>query len=318
VKALKLVARWIRRRRKERRRRRKIKKGSKLPITAKHVGKPPVIDNRVGSVDDAKITQTAHKPKYPSRLYKDIHIIKGFPGLSKVIEAWSTHPGQPMSSSSKQQDDNLSSTSQDIIGKKKSRVKFPCMLSRRSHQTHLFPCMEEASKLLEYMIVSQPKLSTSYYSLTLNPPVVDGMINLVPWSVSLVDLVVNLVMSLVEPVDQVVDLIPSSVDPTLSLANETQAVDLFPPVDPILPLENETQVVDMILSSVDPTLPLEIKPDTAHVFLVDTKATVLEGISPSPLEPPQSNEAILFDWDVLTGPRIPSHIPFNIVVHVCG
>jgi hypothetical protein len=36
------------------------------------------------------------------------------------------------------------------------------------------------------------------------------------------------------------------------------------------------------------------------------------------VEPPPSNEAILFYWGVLTGPRLPSHIPFNIIVQVCG
>jgi hypothetical protein len=42
------------------------------------------------------------------------------------------------------------------------------------------------------------------------------------------------------------------------------------------------------------------------------------GIPPSPVEPPPSNEAILFNWGVLTGPRLPSHIPFHITVQVCG
>jgi hypothetical protein len=41
-------------------------------------------------------------------------------------------------------------------------------------------------------------------------------------------------------------------------------------------------------------------------------------IPPSPVEPPPSNEAILFNWGVLTGPRLPSHIPFHITVQVCG
>jgi hypothetical protein len=36
------------------------------------------------------------------------------------------------------------------------------------------------------------------------------------------------------------------------------------------------------------------------------------------MEPPPSNEAIRFDWDVLTGPRLPSYIPFYITVQVCG
>jgi hypothetical protein len=170
--------------------------------------------------------------------------------------------------------------------------------------------MDEYLKLLEDTTVSQPQLPVVYRKISLNPPIVDGMINMVPPSVSLVDQVVNMVMSLVEPVDQVVDPIPSSVDPTLLLESETQVVDPFPSVDPILPLENATQVVDPISSSIDPTLPLNIKPDTAHVFLVDTESTMLVGIPPSPVEPPPSNEAIRFDWGVLTGPHLPSHIPF--------
>jgi hypothetical protein len=243
-----------------------------------------------------------------------------------------------LSLASEQHVDDLPSTSQDTVGKKKSRVKFPCMLCKGSNLNHLFPRMDEASKLLEDTTVSQPQLPTAYCKISLNPPVVDGMINPVPPSISLVDQVVNMVTSLVEPIDkvvdltsssiiptlppdsatQVVDLIPSLVDPTLPLESETKAVGLFPSVDPILPLENETQVVDLISSSVNPTLLLESKPDTAHIFLVDTNSTMLGGIPHSPMEPPLSNEAIHFDWGVLIGPRLPSHIPFQITVQVCG
>jgi hypothetical protein len=296
----------------------KIKQGSKLPTSVKHVGKQPVTVNRAGSVDDVKITQTTRKPKYPCRLCKGSHLLKDCSGLPKVIETWSTRPRQPTSLASEQHADDLPSTSHDTVGKKKSRVKFPCMLCKGSHLTHLCPCMDEASKLLEDMTVSQPQLPAAYRKLSPNPPVVDGMINLVPPSVNLVDHVVNLVTSLVEPVDKVVETIPSSINPTLSLESETQVVDSFPPVDPILPVENETQVVDLISSSVDPTPPLESKPDTAHVFLVDTDSAMSRGIPPSPVEPPPSNEAIHFDWNVLTGPRLPSYIPFQITVQVYG
>jgi hypothetical protein len=296
----------------------KYKQGSKLPTTAKHVGKQPVIVNRAGSVDDVKITQTTRKPKYPSRICKGSHLLKECPGLSKLIEAWSTHPRQPTSLASEQHADNPPSTSHDMVGKKKSRVKFPCMLCKGSHITHLCPHMDEASKLLEDMTVSQPQLPASYRKLSLNPLVVDGMITPVPSLVNPVDHVVNLVTSLVEPVYKVVDPIQSSVNPTLPSESETQAVIPFPPVDPILPLENETQVVDLISPSVDPTLPLESKPDIAHVFLIDTESPMPRGIIPSPMGPPPSNEAIRFDWGVLTRPRLPSHVPFQIIVQVCG
>jgi hypothetical protein len=41
--------------------------------------------------------------------------------------------------------------------------------------------MDEALKLMEEMTVSQPHLLAAYHNLTLNPPVVDGMINPVPF-----------------------------------------------------------------------------------------------------------------------------------------
>jgi hypothetical protein len=130
---------------KRKNKKKKIKQGSKPPTTVKHVGKQPVTVNHAGSVDDVKITQTTRKPKYPCRLCKGIHLLKDCPGLSKVIEVWSAHPRQPTSSASEQHVDDLPSTSHDMVGKKKSRVKFLCMLCKGSHLTHLCPHMEEAS-----------------------------------------------------------------------------------------------------------------------------------------------------------------------------
>jgi hypothetical protein len=82
---------------KKKKKKRKIKKkkdkqGSKPPTIVKHVGNKPVIVNHAGSFDDVKITQKTCKPKYPYRLCKGSHLIKECPGLSKFIEAWSTHP----------------------------------------------------------------------------------------------------------------------------------------------------------------------------------------------------------------------------------
>jgi hypothetical protein len=242
----------------------KDKQGSKPPTTVKHVGKQPVTVNRAGSVDDVKITQTTRKPKYPCRLCKGRHLLKNFPSLSKVIEVWSTHPDQPMSSASEQHVDDLPSTSHDTVGKKKSRVKFPCMLCKGSHLNHLCPCMDKASKLLEDMIVSQFQLPAAYRKLILDPPVFDGMINPTPLSVNPIDHVVNLVTSLVEPVDKVIDLVLSSVDPTPPLTSAK-----MDDPSPFLG-QSHSSFEECLRDRSDPTLPLESKPDTSHVFLVGT------------------------------------------------
>jgi hypothetical protein len=160
--------------------------------------------------------------------------------------------------------------------------------------------------------------------------------------------VVDSVLPLVDPTPplmntKVTDLVPSSVSPTLPLKS-AKVVDLVSPsVDPISPLRNvkvtdpvpssvnltlplksvkvvypSPPLVDPIQSSVNPTPLLESKPDTTHVFLVNIDSTVPGGIPPSPVKPPPSTKAIIFYWGVLTGPRLPSHIPFQITVQVHG
>jgi hypothetical protein len=106
VKVLKLVTLVNKKKKKRKNKKKKNKQGSKLPTTVKHVGKQPVTVNHAGSVDDVKITQTTRKPKYPCRLCKGSHLLKDCPGLSKVIEVWSTHPRQPMSLASEQHADD--------------------------------------------------------------------------------------------------------------------------------------------------------------------------------------------------------------------
>jgi hypothetical protein len=285
---------------------------------------------------------------------------------------------------------DASSTSDIKVGKKKTTVKFPCMLCEGDHYSHLFPCMSEASYILEKF-----QLPIGYRKIPPNPSIVDEMVNPVPSLVSLVDQVVNLVSSSVETLTKVADLVPSSISPTFHLKGETQVIDPYPSsvsptfnpksakvvdpvppsvdptpplrsakvvtpvissvdptpplrsakvvapvtssvnptlplksakvvdpvppsIDPTPPFKSATKVVYSIPSSIDPTLPLESKPNTAHVFLVDTKSIMLGGIPPSLVKHPPSDEAILFYWGALTGPCIPSHIPFKIIVHVYG
>jgi hypothetical protein len=155
---------------KRKKKKKKNKQRAKLPTTAGHVGRnQPVTVNQAGSVDDGdKPTKTTHKPKYPCRICKGDHILRDFPGLSKVLEAWSMGSHQPMSSVTNHHASDRPSTSENKVGEKKSRVKFPCRLCEGSHQTYLFPRMDEASKLLENIVDVQQQFPTGYCKFSPN------------------------------------------------------------------------------------------------------------------------------------------------------
>jgi len=90
--------------------------------------------------------------------------------------------------------------------------------------------MDEASKLLEDIIVSHQWLPTRYCKLSLEPPLVD----------------------------KVVDPVLTSVDPTLPLKSELEVVNTSPSlVDPTLLLKSEVEVVESTSSPPDPTLSSE-------------------------------------------------------------
>jgi hypothetical protein len=403
VKVSKASSQVDQKKKKRKERKKKSPKRTKAPTTSDVGSKKPVTVNSTGSVDGVnKIKRKNPKPKFPCSLCKGDHFLRDFLGLIKVLEMWSS-----TSSASVGHVDDTPSTSDVQVGQKKKNVKFPCMLCKGNHYSHLCPHMDKASSLLEKL-----QLPKGYRKLSSDPSLVDGLVNPIPSPVSSVDQVVNLVSSSIEPQTQVVDPVPSSISPALHQKSDTKVVDLSPPIDPILPLENETQVVDPVLpsvdltaplmsakvtdpipssvrptlplksakvadpvpssvsptlplksakvadlvspsvdpipplrnvkvtdpvpssvsptlplksaqvvypspplvdpiqSSVDPTLLLESKPDIAHVFLVNIDSTMPGGIPPSPVKPPPSNEDILFDWGALTGPHLPSHIPF--------
>jgi hypothetical protein len=112
-------------------------------------------------------------------------------------------------------DDTLS-TSDVQVGKKKQTVKFPCMLCKGNHYSHLCPRMDEASSLLEKIQI--PK---GYRKLSSDPSLVDGLVNPVPSLVNPIDQVGNLVSSLIEPQTQVDDPVLSSISPTLHQKSDT-------------------------------------------------------------------------------------------------
>jgi len=60
---------------------------------------------------------------------------------------------QPMLSVSEHHTDDRPLPRDHGVEGKKGRVKFPCWLCGGTHHTHIFPCMDEASYLLEKITV---------------------------------------------------------------------------------------------------------------------------------------------------------------------
>jgi hypothetical protein len=301
----------------------KSPKRTKTPTTLDVGSKKPVTVNSTWSVDEVnKIKMKNPKPKFPCSLCKGDHFLRDCPSLTQVLEMWSS-----ASLASVGHVDDTPSTSDVQVGKKKQTVKFPCMLCKGNHYSHLCPRMDEASSLLENL-----QLPKGYHKISSDPSLVDGLVNLVPSLVSLVDQVVNLVSSSIEPQTQVADpvsssIIPalhqksdtkvvnlssSSVDPTLPLESDTKAVDPFPPIDPILPLENETQLVDPVSPSIDP-IPLlqNVKvtdpvPSSVSPTLPLKSVKVVDAVSPSvyPI-PPLRNVKVIDPVPSSVSPTLP-------------
>ena len=113
--------------------------------------------------------------------------------------------------------DDPPSTSDSVVKSRKGKVRNPCLLCKDMQSTCLCPVMDEASKLLEDIIVSCQRLPTGYRKFSLEIPLVD----------------------------KVVDPVLTSVDPTLPLKGEVKVVDsVSSAVNPILPSKSELQVVN--------------------------------------------------------------------------
>ena len=114
------------------------------------------------SVSSVEETSNMHRnPKFPCKLCKGDHFLINCPGIPKVLEVWSER--------SYQLTVGPSTSDFHVLGKK-GKVRFPYRLCKGSHQTHIFPHMDEASKLLENLTVPQQKIPTGYRKLSPNLP----------------------------------------------------------------------------------------------------------------------------------------------------
>jgi hypothetical protein len=119
---------------KQKEKKEKNQKETKPPTISNVGSKKPTTVNSTRSVDEInKIKMKNTKPKFPCSLCKGDHFLRDFHGIPKALEMWSS-----TSSASARHASDALSTSDVKVGKKKTAVKFPCMLCEGDHYYHLF------------------------------------------------------------------------------------------------------------------------------------------------------------------------------------
>ena len=157
---------------------------------------------------------------------------------------WSTCSNWPLSLTSGDHAGDKPSTNYSKVHGK-GKVKFPYTLCERNHPIHIFPYMDEASKVLECLTSSQQQLSTSYQNLSPNPPLADEVINPNPYLVN----------------------------PTLFERESHE----FVPDQPLV-----GKMVDLTPPLIYLTFPIESKVHTAQVLLISSSSNELGGNPPVP------------------------------------
>ena len=112
-----------------------------------------------------------------------------------------------MTSTSNHHVDDTPTTSDPLVKGRKGKVLYPCLICKDMHCTFICPSMDEALRWLENITDHQQVIPTSDSKLSLNPPLVD----------------------------QVVDSYLSVVDTTLPSKSEVKVVEsMSSPPDPTL------------------------------------------------------------------------------------
>ena len=186
--------------------------------------------------------------------------------------------------------DDTPSTNDPLVKGRKGKFLYPCFICKDMHRTFLCPSMDEASHWLENITDHQQVIPTSDSKLSLDPPLVD----------------------------QVVDLDLSVVDPTLPFESEVKVDESvsFPPDLTLSSKSVKTEVVSLTKYSSCSSLPVENEPKPVDVFMLCYDYSRQEEILSVSKEPSLSSEVISFDWSNLTESHIHSSVPFSIVVNV--
>ena len=129
------------------------------------------------ATSNEKLPVKPHKVWYPWKLCVRDHLLQNCPNIPQILEEWSSRSHHPVSSTSRDHVGDTPSTSGSKDHGKKGKVKFPCRLCKGNHPIHLCPYLDEAKKVLDNRLASPQRLPSGYRKLSLNPSLVDKVID---------------------------------------------------------------------------------------------------------------------------------------------
>jgi len=237
------------------------------------------------------------KPRSPCVICKGDHYHRDCPCIPLILRDWSPRLHNLVSSTSDDHVENTPSTSGSEVPRQKGKCKFPCKQCEDDHAIHCCLFLDEAKRVLDNRPVSPIRLPPRYKKLFPSTSLVENPADTPLWSAE---------ASTIEN------------EPSGSILEESQKVETA--VDPILPSEDP---------SLDDTITEENKNDTVQILFVNTESDENGGNLPIPLPqegsslesylaiysvPPPRNLVVSFDWNLLGRPRLPTNVPFRIIV----
>ena len=205
--------------------------------------------------------------------------------------------------------------------KKQDKITNPCKLCGGHHAIHLCPYMDEAKRVLDNSAISIPCLTASYKQLSLSPPSADPTIG---QESSLVDPAPSKIQIQESAPDQ--PLVVGSVELAPSMVHQVFFVESGPHTPHVLLVSSDSSDLEKYSpvpgpQEVAPPPPLmEVPEDTPPAFEMEvmedapSSSVTLGEDHLSSMVPPSSSLVASFDWSRFARYRLPSYVPFEIIV----
>jgi len=261
--------------------------------------KKPVVQGGNHALSGENLHTTPSKPKSPCVIFKGNHYHQDFPCILRILRDWSPCLHHPVSSTSVDHVESTPLTSENEFFGQKGRSRFPCRLCEGNHALHRCPFLDEAKSVLDNHPTSPQRLPLGYKKLLPSPSPVENPIDIPLLSVE----------------TPIIEDKPSESTPDQSQQVETVVDPVLPsegpPSNDIVSKENDNNTAQILFVNTES----DEHGGNLHIPLPQEGSSPFQEIHPAIYSVPHPNNLVVsFNWNLLAGPRLPSNVPFQIIV----